>query len=102
MKKASPEEPIEVTSSGDVTDVQIDETPARPAYADAEICSNRKTIVANCKGGEHGGHLLLRPDGSGVFRPTSYESTAPHFAAQHNSRGDIEFSSIDELRNRLP
>ena len=73
-------------------DAPLDEEP----YPD--FTGIRVTEVLG-KSSWHGGLLWKRADGSGIFRPTSFDGTNPAFG--HNQYGDLEFQSLDDLRNRL-
>ena len=91
----APEDQLDAAPSVESPEV-IQEEP----YVD--FTGMRPQPIVGVRGTEHGGLLYKRSDGSGVFRPTSYEGTAPHFRGTHNDKGDIEFSSLSELANKLP
>ena len=82
----------------------VPEAPSEAAAHEApvDMSSQPLRVVTNTRGTQHGGHLMVRADGTGVFAPTSYVGTAPHFAGSHNKDGHIEFTSMDDLATKLP
>ena len=82
--------------------LDVPDEPA-PSYSLGELTSRPKTVLRGKAGYDHGGHIIKRQDGSGVFLATSFEGNLPQFRALgFNADGVIEFKTFEELLEKLP